>query len=159
MDRLRFVAFAAAYKRVGAILVEGNHVKEWKMSTNAAIDCTATKAFARKIINRWQPDVVVTEHIGQASTKGAQTRQVISVIASIAEDSPLLDVAIVRSQRFENKYKEAADMVKRHPVLASIRPVRRCFDREPRATVVFEALALIESVKHDPATHLANALG
>lgn len=159
MDRLRFVAFAAAYRRVGAILIEGDQVKEWKMSTNAALDCAATKDFAHKMIHQWKPDVVVTERIDTAHAKGIHTKQVISVIASIAEQCPVLDISIKRVQLFDNKYEEAADMVMRYPILASIQPIRRFFDCEPRSTVIFEALALVESVKRNPTPQMAAALG
>lgn len=159
MERLRIVAFAAGYRRVGAILVDGNQVKDWKMSTNAALDCSFTKKFTQKMIDKWQPHVVVTENVERTSRKGIQSKQVISVIASVAEDNPLLDVSIERQQPFENKYKEAAHFVSQYPVLAKIQPVRRIFDCEPRSTVIFEALSLAENVKRDPTQKLAAAMG
>ncbi|WP_299326383.1 hypothetical protein [Parasphingopyxis sp.] len=151
MARLSVLAFAAASKRVGVVYLEGNRLLFWQMSTYAGIDHAFAEKFAKRMIKRWQPDVIVTERADQARRKGARTKAIITTLTNVADDSPMLSVAIERRQRHRNKYKEAAALAERHPHLARIKlKPRRVFDDEPRATVVFEAVALAESVKEGP---------
>lgn len=74
--------------------------------------------------------------------------------------SPVLDVVIGRERAFKNKYEEAAHYAARYPQLTAVQPKPRClFDREPRSTVLFEAVALAEAVRRNPTSRLAKAMG
>ena len=154
------MAFAAAYRRVGVVVLQGDNLIHHSMSTKAAKECSYTQQFARDLIAKYEPDVVVTEDIENAKSKGQHTKQVTSVLADTAENSSALDVKVSRRRDFANKYDEAASLAKRYPNLLPLCPKPRClFDREPRATVIFEAVALAEVVRRNPTTHLAAAMG
>lgn len=160
MERLSFIAFAAAYRRVGIVYVVGDDVRHWKISCSGGRDCDGARKLAQNMIDRWQPDVVVTERTISAVHKSPRTKAITAAIARVAEDKPMLNIAIERQNDFKNKYEEAAHLVGKHPQLAVLRPKpRRLFDPEPRSTVVFEALSLIESVKRGPTQRLAAAMG
>jgi hypothetical protein len=154
------MAFAVAYRKVGVILLEGMELTYCDISTKAAKECGFTKKFAQDMIAMLKPDIVITEDIEAATHKGQHTKQVTSVIADIAENSDALDVSVARERRFKNKYEEAAHYVAKYPQLAPLEPKpRRLFDKEPRTTVIFEAVALAEAVRRNPAPQLAIAMG
>ncbi|MEM1050634.1 MAG: hypothetical protein AAGI28_00930 [Pseudomonadota bacterium] len=160
MDRLSFLAFAAAYGRVGIVYVAGNELRFHKRSQVASrnVDCAAR--VAQDMIDRWKPNVIVTEDVDAAVHKSSATKAVTLAIARVAEDSAALNVTIERRHEFLNKSEEAQHLMQKYPALQSINhKPRRFWEKEPRTTVIFEALSLIESVKREPTTRLAQAMG
>lgn len=157
---LSYLAFAAAYRRVGVIYMIGDEVLFWKMSTKASMNDELAADFAQKLIHEFAPDVVITEKLAQALRKGRHTKNVIRSIASAAKNAKALDIEVARENQYKNKYEEADALIECYPILGPLRPkVRRYFDNEPRSTVLFEALSLVESVKRRPTTQLAAAMG
>lgn len=154
------MAFAVAYRKVGVILLEGAQLTYCDLSTKAARECAFTKKFAQDMIAMLQPDIVITEDVEAAIYKGQHTKQVTSVIADVADNSEALAVTVARERGFRNKYEEAAHYASKYPQLVPLKPKpRRSFDKEPRITVIFEAVALAEAVRRNPTPQLANALG
>lgn len=160
MEGLSYLAFAAAYRRVGAVYMDGDEILYWKMSGKAYSDLTYAADFVRQLIEEFAPSVVITETLFNAQRKGKHTRQVIATLAKTAENAPVLDMNIARQHSYRNKYEEADALIGLYPIMAPLRPkVRKYFDNEPRSTVLFEALSLAESVKRGPTTLLAAAMG
>lgn len=159
MESLSFLGFAAAYRRVGVVYFADNDVQFCQMSRKAALDCRYTQSFAQQMIDTFSPDVIVTECFAKARHKGQHTKQVICVLGDVAERNPILNVAVERRQSYQNKYEEATALAKRYPALAAMTPTRRLYDNEPRSTVIFEALSLIEAIRSNPTPQLARALG
>ena len=139
----RILAFAAATGRIGSVFLIGDRLIDWHISNKAAESGVEAAGHAQALINRFTPDVVVTEDLGAASHKGEHTLALLSAIARTAAHNELLDVALPRKHRFQNKYAEADVLVERYPELEPWKPSkRRFYDNEPRNTVLFEALAL-----------------
>ena len=160
MEGLSYLAFAAAYRRVGVIYVDGGEILYWKMSTKAAKSAILAAEFARSLIDEFSPNVVITEQLAYAQRKGKHTKLIIQSIATTAKGAAVLDMEVARENQYKNKYEEADALIERYPILAPLRPkVRKYYDNEPRSTVLFEALSLAESVKRGPTTQLATAMG
>lgn len=160
MEGLSYLAFAAAYRRVGVIYLLGDEVLYWHMSTKAWENVEQAAKFARQLIEEFSPNVVITENLAHAVRKGRQTKRIIQSIADEAKKAAVLDMEVARDNPYKNKYEEADALIERYPILRPLRPkVRRYFDNEPRSTVLFEALSLAESVRFGPTTQLAAAMG
>lgn len=143
MKRLRVLAIAAATGRVGHALLIGGRLLDWGLSRKASKSPELAAEHAEKLIADLKPDVVVTEDIPKSSVKGSRTRVLIEAMAGVAANANLLDVRFTHIQEYANKYEEAAHLATRFPEIASWVPKkRRLWDPEPRATVLFEALAL-----------------
>lgn len=144
----RILAFAAATGRVGSVFLIGDRLVDWHISNKAAESGVEAAGHAQTLINRFNPDVVVTEDLGAASNKGEHTLALLSAIARTAAHNDLLEVAVPRKHKFQNKYVEADVLVESYPELQPWKPNRRrFFENEPRNTVLFEALALATTMR------------
>jgi hypothetical protein len=151
MTAYRILAFAVASGRVGFVLLVGQRLMDWQVSNKAGRTPNTAADYALARIEQFSPDVVVTEQIDQALHKGNRAKRIMAAIAQTAADNFVLDVSVMREQRYPNKYVEAEALVARYPDLAPWQPKpRRFFDNEPRNTVLFEALALAEVVLQRP---------
>lgn len=149
MAALKVLAFAAATGRVGSVFLDGESLQHWHVSIKAAGNSVEAAGYAQEMINRFKPDVVVTEECDSARHKGRNTLDLIGAIARTAAHNDLLEVSVPRERRFPNKYAEAEALVERYPELAPWQPQRRRFyDNEPRHTVLFEALALARQLSN-----------
>ncbi len=133
---------------------------DWRISDKASTSTEEARAASLRWIETLQPDVVVTEIAVSKTRKGDNTRQLIEAMASVAEESKALDVKVTREQTYANKYEEAARLAEFYPELAPWVPrKRRFFDNEHRNTVLFEALALAQSILRNPSATLGAAMG
>lgn len=139
----RVLAFAAATGRVGSVFLIGDRLIDWHISNKAAESKVEAAGHAQTLINRFVPDVVVTEDLEAASSKGEHTLSLLSAISTTAAHNGLFDVSVPRKHLYANKYVEADALVEEYPELAPWKPAqRRFYDNEPRNTVLFEALSL-----------------
>jgi hypothetical protein len=147
MKRLKVLVFAAATGRIGHVFLWGERLLDWGLSRRASRSPHDAAEHATKVISDLNPDVVVTEELSKSSTKGWKTRQLLDAIGAVALKTKLLDIRAKRPHDFPNKYEEAACLATRFPEIAAWVPKkRRLWESEPRATVLFEALALGLSV-------------
>ena len=147
MKRLKVLVFAAATGRIGHVFLLGERLLDWGMSMRASRSPRDAAEHATKVIAHLNPDVVVTEELPKSSTKGWKTRQLLDAVGAVALHTRLLDIRAKRQHSFPNKYEEAAYLATRFPEIAAWVPKkRRLWEPEPRATVLFEALALGLSV-------------
>jgi hypothetical protein len=157
---LRILAVAAATGRVAYVFLKGSRLIDWRISDAASASEEAARTLASQWIEALQPDVVVTEDPVSLTRKGTNTRLLIAAVAQAAAEAPLLDVQLERTQTFPNKYVEAAELAVHYPELLPWVPrKRRFFDNEHRNTVLFEALALAQSIVRDPSATLGTAKG
>jgi len=160
MEALRTLSVAAASGRVGYVFLVGDKLKDWRVSGKAAKSSSNAAAEVQKWINQLNPGVVVTERLEDAARKGDKTKFLIAAIANIASHNYVLDVAVTRRQDYANKYAEAEALAERFPEIRSWCPKhRQFFDKEPRNTVLFEALSLAEEVRKGGSAQLGAALG
>jgi hypothetical protein len=157
---LRILSIAAATGRIAYVYLIGDRLMDWRISDKASTSTEEARAASARWIETLQPDVVVTEIAVSKTRKGDNTRQLIEAMAIVAEESNALDVKVTREQSFANKYEEAAVLADRYPELSPWVPrKRRFFDNEHRNTVLFEALALAQSVLRNPSATLGAAMG
>lgn len=117
------------------------------MSTKASRDNLRAAEHVQNLVNKYRPDVVVTQDPRSARNKGDHSIVIIEAMARTAAVNDLLHVAAPRERAFGNKYVEAEILAERYPEIAAWMPQkRRAFDNEPRNTVLFEALALAEVI-------------
>jgi hypothetical protein len=147
MARRKMLAFAVATGRVGSVFFMGGRLMDWQMSNKASRDNIGAAEHAQNLINKYRPDVVVTQDPRSAGNKGERSLLIIDAIARTAATNNLLHIAVPRQRSFGNKYAEADMLAERYPDVAAWKPQkRRAFDNEPRNTVIFEALALAEAI-------------
>ncbi len=125
----------------------GTRVMDWQISGKAAKSPELAAQYIARMILSHQPDVIVTEKLASARSKGDHAKALITAMADVAANNELLDISIDRPSDFANKYDEADALAERYPEVAAWKPKRRrFFDNEPRNTVLFEALALADKV-------------
>jgi hypothetical protein len=147
MEPNRLLAVTAATGRIGMVFFIGTRVMDWQISGKAAKSPELAARYLASLIASHSPYVIVTEKLTSARSKGDHTKALIAAMADVAADQELLDIAINRPNEFANKYDEADALAERYPELAAWKPKRRrFFDNEPRNTVLFEALALVDKV-------------
>lgn len=157
---LSILAIAVAKGRAGYVYVAGGELRDWNLSVKAVQSSGALVIWAQQRINDLRPDVVVTEKITPACRKGGRTRNLLEALAELAAHNYVLDVAVERPRTHPCKYAEAEALVQHYPELSGWLPKkRRYFDSEPRHTILFEALALAQSVRNRPADKLAAEMG
>lgn len=160
MATLRILSIAVATGRVAYVYLIGDRLMDWRISDKASESVDEARAAAERWIETLQPEVVVTEQAGAKTRKGDNTRHLIEAVADVAEAAKVLDVRVEREQLYENKYAEAAALAVHYPELLPWVPKkRRFFDNEHRNTVLFEALALAETILRNPSLSLGQAMG
>jgi hypothetical protein len=156
----RILACAAARRRVAYAFLVCGRVRDWRVSEKAARSPQDAAEQVQTWINELKPEVLVTERIDEGCRKSARTRAIIRAIANTAAHNPVLDVSIRHVRTYRNKYEEAEALAVLHREIRAWLPrKRRFFDHEPRNIVLFEAVALAQSVLDDPSTSLAQAMG
>lgn len=160
MAALKVLAVAVAKGRAGYVFMDGGKLQDWNISVKAAMSTSQLVEWLQKLINDLRPDVVVTEKIVAACRKGKRTKKRIQALAELASHNYVLDISVERPKNHACKYTEAENLVERFPELRGWLPQkRRYFDSEPRNTILFEALALAETVIFGPPQRLAAAMG
>jgi glycerol-3-phosphate O-acyltransferase len=137
------LGIAAASGRVGYIFLLKGRPHGWGLSRKAAESADEAARLAKEWIDRFRPEVVVTEEIAERSKKGEKTRAIIAAVASLAADCEVYDISVPRPRRYKNKYAEIEALTDRFPELRERLPRQpKLWESEPRNTTVFEALAL-----------------
>lgn len=155
---LRVVAIAVASGRMGYVFLVGTELKDWRMVCKAATAPANAARTTQTWLHKLKPDVVITEHPDTAKAKGSNTQAVIAAVAREAANADTLDMAVPRARVYPNKYAAATALTKRYPELRPWLPHRRCWENEPRQTVLFEALALALHVIRGSVVDLAQAM-
>ncbi|MEL7190608.1 MAG: hypothetical protein AAGK17_13730 [Pseudomonadota bacterium] len=156
----RLLAIAVGSGRAGYIFFIGDRLTKWEMSRQAA----GSPAGVQKVVSKWlkdlAPDAIILEQLTKSSRKGARVRSINAQIKALAEQCGILAVETEPMSGFKNKYEAAAHLVERFPELKPYQPKRpRFYDKEPRTTVLFDALALAVAVRSGPAQALAAGIG
>ena len=142
----RVLAIAAASGRVGHVFFSGGRLRHWSISRKASRNGVAAVEIVQTWINRLKPNVVVTEALGK-SRKGDRSKAVTAAIGRIAAQNYLLDIAVERVRRFENKYLEARALAEEFPEIGLWLPkARRLWETEPRSAIYIDALVLAKQV-------------
>lgn len=121
---------------------------DWELSSSAS-KCTEKAASKAKTwIDLYDPDLIVTEKLTPHSRKRGQVIRNIAAIEDAIRSLNRNHTTVERIQRHSNKYDEIAALVKLYPVIANwAPPKRRIWEGEPKNTVLFEALSLVEQAK------------
>lgn len=160
MRGLRLLAVAATSRHVAYAFFQGGELIDWRISDRASDSVEKLTVTLRDWIEALAPNVIVAERPEAAERKGARAKALIGTIGEVAAVTGCLHVAVARPHDFPNKYDEATFLTARYPDLSPWLPHKRVFyENEPRNTIVFEAVALADTVLRDPATNLAAALG
>ncbi len=98
-------------------------------------------------ITRYRPDTVILEIPDTAKRKSDKQRAILSAFVRVAEDAPVLNIAVARQKTHRDMYLMAADLVTRHPQIKAKQPQKpKIWMPEPRETIYFEALGMAEQV-------------
>ncbi|SLN12596.1 hypothetical protein ROG8370_00260 [Roseovarius gaetbuli] len=163
MTGLKVLAVAAANRRVGYAYFENWDLVYWTISTKAGEKPLNAVAVTQDLITRFAPDVLVSQKVTPALTKSKNTKKVISAIARTGKQNDLICIAVPRLRKHKNKYEEAEALAKIFPQVADYLPQPRQLhhSKEPRNTVLFEAIALAVTLFEDEDQNLlmAQAMG
>ena len=156
MAALRFLAVAVNSKRMGFVFFVGNQLKDWRTMTKPTQSPEDASEALEKLIEDYQPDVVVTEQVDENGSRIGSLRR---ALCTCAEKRKVLDVSIKRRQLFANKYEEAAWLADTYPSLKPwVPPKRRFFENEPPRMILFQATSLVHSVLKQPTLQLAGSM-
>jgi hypothetical protein len=137
------LGIAAASGRVGYVFLRKGRPQCWGLSRKAAESEEEAIRLAKVWIERFRPEVVVTEKVTEKSRKGKKTKAIIAAIANLAANTEVYDISVPRPRRYKNKYAEIEALTDRFPELRERLPKQpRLWESEPRNTTIFEALAL-----------------
>ena len=163
MTGLKVLAVAAANRRVGYAYFENNDLVYWTISTKAGEKPLDAVAVTQDLVTRFAPDVLISQQVTPTLTKSKNTKQVIAAIARTGKNNDLISVAVPRLRKHKNKYEEAESLAKIFPQVADYLPQPRQLhhSKEPRNTVLFEAIALAVALFEDEEQNLliAQAMG
>jgi hypothetical protein len=157
MAALKLAAFAAACGRIGAVVLDGETLIDWRISGKAAESPADAASFAEQLFDTFAPEVVITEEPATARRKGKHSLTLTAAIMAAAAERQLMALSLPRRQLYPNKYAEADALVERYPELAPWQPrKRRFYENEPRNTVLFEALSLALAIVGGGSDRLAD---
>lgn len=113
----------------------------------------STDAAAIKIrqwIAQYEPDTIILENPDMATRKADIQREILRVFSSVAEDAGKRSVLVVRQKKHKNLYVEAEALGALYPGMKNEVPKQPpIWMPEPRKTVLFEALAMVEQVEEN----------
>ena len=163
MTGLKVLAVAAANRRVGYAYFENWDLVYWTISTKAGEKPLNAVAVTQDLITRFAPDVLVSQKVTPALTKSRNTKKVIAAIARTGKQNDLISIAVPRLRKHKNKYEEAEMLAMIFPQVTDYLPQPRQLhhSKEPRNTVLFEAIALAMTLFDDEDQNLlmAQAMG
>ena len=160
MAALKILSIAVASGRAGHVYLQGAQLLDWGIAVKAVKTGSDLVGFVQELINELKPDVVVTEKLTDGCRKGKRTKGLIRSVASLASHNSVLDISVERLRAFPSKYEEAHYLAGKYPEVAGYLPKRKrlLFDFEPRGMVIFEAIAMAETVLNGPPEQLAAAM-
>ena len=163
MTGLKMLAVAAANRRVGYAYFENADLVYWTISNKAGGKPMDAVAVTQDLITRFAPDVLVSQKVTPSLTKSKNTKKVIAAIARTGKHNGLIGIAVERPRKHKNKYVEAKALAEIFPQVADYLPQPRQLhhSKEPRNTVLFEAIALAVTLFEDADQNLqiAQAMG
>ncbi len=137
------MAFAADHYRIGYAVLTDGELHDWGLSEKAAGSQADAAMKAERWIKLYRPDLILTEAMTPQSRKGGHARQLVDALAEQALQSGALHQSVMRVQQFANKYEEIEAICLRYPQIKLWAPEpRKFFEKEPRETIYFEAIAL-----------------
>lgn len=163
MTGVKVLAAAAANRRVGYAYFQNSDLVYWTISTKAGRKALDAVAVTQDLITRFAPDVLVSQQLTPALTKSRNTKKLIAAIARTGQHNGLISIAVPRPRNHKNKYIEAEALAKIYPQVSDYLPQPRQLhhSKEPRNTVLFEAIALAVALFEDDDQNLrlAQAMG
>jgi len=154
------LGLAVGYRKIGIVVLKGEELHQWHIARSAYDDLGKLKALVTSLIEAHHPNVVVIERTGEGCRKGEESQRRIAVIGELARERGKHVMEVPRQHEFENKYEEAAALALRYPDLERWVPEPvPCWENEPRRMIMFEALAMTDTVMRLPTEQLAAAKG
>ena len=146
--KARYVlSIAVQATKIGYVFLIDGVPYDWELSLQANKSTEAAYKFTVEKLRYYQPELIVTERVSSNVHKGERAKALVDVIWKAAQDNNVHWMCVDRVQRFANKYAEANELAKRYPELRPYLPKpRTLWDEEPRRMIIFEAVALGQSV-------------
>ena len=163
MTGLKVLAVAAANRRVGYAYFENADLVYWTISNKAGGKPLDAVAVTQDLVTRFAPNVLVSQKVTPSLTKSKNTKKIIAAIARTGKHNGLISIAVERPRKHKNKYEEAEALAQSFPQVIDCLPQPRQLhhNKEPRNTVLFEAIALATALFEDTDQNLliAQAMG
>jgi hypothetical protein len=140
----RVLSVAARTGRIACVVLDDGDLVIWDASEKAASSASEAAKKLRAWVQEFKPDVLITENPDATRKKRGVQIPILKAMASVGEDSALLNLVVRRTKRFRNAYIEAAHLGEQFPDLAHLVPKKPAiWQREPYNLACFEALALV----------------
>lgn len=148
MAEFRVMGIAAAYGRIGYVVLADDQLIDWGVSKAASRSPEKALAKATEWIELLSPQVIVTERVGSNPRKRGKTLALMTAVHRAAQQSTATSVTTTKIRRHQNKYQEARALARLFPELTSRLATKpKCWLAEPRRMILFEALALALRLK------------
>lgn len=147
----RVLAVAVATGRIACVFLIDGQLKDWRQSRIAALNTKTATRVVQSWIDDLGPDLLISEHPDTAHRKGRRAKAILQTIGEVFDAAEGLNVQLARTQGYQNKYEEAKALIKKYPELLPWLPLKPpIWLPEPRQTMYFEALSLVEQVTAKP---------
>ena len=145
------LAFAVSAGQLAYMMLEAGQPTRWHLWRIVGGDAPLARHRARVVIAETAPDLVVIEDPFNGCLKRGQSYAILLSLAQAVEDEPVRSARIRRTSPYANRYEEAQALCDRFPLLSPWRPEKPFFyEPEPRALLIFDALALAVAVVDAP---------
>ncbi len=139
------MAIAVSYKKIGYVFMVDGELMGWGLSVKASKSPDNAAKQIKAWIERYEPDILITERLTPHSRKRGRTIKNIEAIEQVCIEADAHHADAIRIQRYNNKYEEIAALCERYPSIADWTPRRpKIWETEPLQTILFEALSLAE---------------
>lgn len=141
------MSIACSSGKIGMVMFMDDKLVLMKISVHASKSAERAKKQAKKWIDQYKPDCIVSERLDEISRKHGRTPELIEAIKEAIAKEPIKHKEVRREQKYPNKYEEANTLVERYPQLKPYLPdKRKIWNSEDRRMALFEAVIMIASL-------------
>ena len=141
------MSIAVSSGKMGMVLFMNRQLVVLKSSTKAAKSTEQAAKQMQAWIEKYSPDVIVTEKLTKSSRKHGRTIEIIQTITEVIQSKSILHVEVKRQHQYANKHEEAQALSERYLQLKTYLPnKRKIWEAEDRRMMLFEAVSNAEQI-------------
>ena len=136
------MSIAVSSGKMGMVLFMNRQLVVLKTSIKAAKSTEQAAKQMQAWIDKYSPDVIVTEQLGDGSRKSGRTTEIIQTLTGVIQSKSILHVEVKRQHQYANKHEEAEALSERYLQLKPYLPnKRKIWEAEDRRMMLFESVS------------------
>ena len=136
------MSIAVSSGKMGMVLFMNRQLVVLKSSIKAAKSTEQAAKQMQVWIEKYSPDVIVTEQLNESSRKHGRTIDIMQTILEVVQSKSILHVEVKRQHNYANKHEEAQALSDRYLQLQPYLPSKRkIWEAEDRRMMLFEAVS------------------